>query len=415
VADQEAVTALLEGPEAWRHYRAARATGAPVDLRDADLRGAIHWGADLHDVDLDGATLADADFSGSNFSRANLAGAVCNGVNLNGSNLSGVKLTGARCRKASFNESSLRDAAADNADFSHAQFRDADLTGARLTQALLVGTQLPFAKLRRADLRLAVLTGVDLTEADLSGADLREADLAFVYFGKVSLRDADISKANLTGVTFLNTDLRGAKLRGCSVYGVSVWDADLEGAEQEDLIVSGNNEPRLTTDRIDVAQFIHLMIRNRNLRALIDAVATKTVLILGRFSDGRVGALHEIRQLLRARGWVPVVFDFAGPTSRDTSETVSALAHLARFVIADLTDPRSVPQELTRIIPMLPSLPIQPIIQASQEPWSMFSDLRRYPWVLEPYHYESIESLLAALETRVVAPAESKAKELTGR
>jgi hypothetical protein len=42
----------------------------------------------------------------------------------------------------------------------------------------------------------------------------------------------------------------------------------------------------------------------------------------------------------------------------------------------------------------------------------MFPDLRRYPWVLPPYRYESIEELLGALDAKVIAPAEIKVREL---
>ena len=40
------------------------------------------------------------------------------------------------------------------------------------------------------------------------------------------------------------------------------------------------------------------------------------------------------------------------------------LAHLARFIIADITDPRSIPQELQAIVPDL-AVPVQPIIARS--------------------------------------------------
>jgi len=45
----------------------------------------------------------------------------------------------------------------------------------------------------------------------------------------------------------------------------------------------------------------------------------------------------------------------------------------------------------------------------------MFEQIRRYPWVLEPYLYDDQDGLLAALNDMVIGPAEAKAKEQTAR
>jgi len=63
------------------------------------------------------------------------------------------------------------------------------------------------------------------------------------------------------------------------------------------------------------------------------------------------------------------------------------------------------------IVPNLPSVPVQPVLLASQREYGMFENLRRYPWVLEPVLYEDQEALLKELESKVIAPAEAKASE----
>jgi hypothetical protein len=41
---------------------------------------------------------------------------------------------------------------------------------------------------------------------------------------------------------------------------------------------------------------------------------------------------------LRKRDYLPILFDFDIPANRDITETVSLLARMARFIVADLTD-----------------------------------------------------------------------------
>lgn len=159
-------------------------------------------------------------------------------------------------------------------------------------------------------------------------------------------------------------------------------------------------------DDIEVAQFIYLLLNNDRVRKVIDAITSKVVLFRGRFTPERKSVLDALRGELRNRGYLPVVFDFEKPSSRDLTETVSTLAHMAKFVIADLTDAKSIPQELASIVPFLPSVPVQPILLSSNKEWSMYEHFPRYPWVLPTARYNTTAELLANLAEHVIGPPE---------
>jgi hypothetical protein len=180
------------------------------------------------------------------------------------------------------------------------------------------------------------------------------------------------------------------------------------------LVITRENEAAITVDNIEVAQFIYLMLHNQKIRDVIDTIGRKAVLILGRFTPERKAVLDALRKELRKCDYVPILFDFDKPASHDLTATVSTLAHLARFVIADLTDPSSIPHELATIVPGL-AVPVQPLIEGSARPFAMFKDYWKYEWVLPVYRYKGLKPLLAALSKKVIAPAEAKAKALEKR
>jgi hypothetical protein len=85
---------------------------------------------------------------------------------------------------------------------------------------------------------------------------------------------------------------------------------------------------------------------------------------------------------------------------------------MACFVVADITDAKSIPQELNVIVPDLPSVAVQPLLLEGSGEYGMFEHYTRYPWVLETHRYSSPDQLIADLDERVIRPAEAKVFEL---
>jgi hypothetical protein len=234
----------------------------------------------------------------------------------------------------------------------------------------LSGANLRRADLNRADLSRANLVGANLSKADFVGANLSEADLTGAH-----LRHASLVRTNFTD----------ADLTGCRIYGISAWSLKLDRAKQQNLVITDRHEREITVDDIEVAQFVYLMLHNEKIRDVIDTITSKAVLILGRFTDGRIAILERLRAELRKRDFLPIVFNFDKPESTDFTETVRLLAGMSRFVIADITKPKSTPLELQATIPER-MIPFATIIEDGETPFAMFQDLwiKHKGWVFMP-------------------------------
>ena len=177
----------------------------------------------------------------------------------------------------------------------------------------------------------------------------------------------------LFGAQLVATNLTNANLTGCHIYGISAWNLKLEEAKQANLVITPPHEPVITVDNLEVAQFIYLLPQNEEIRDVINTIGKNGVLTLGRFTE-RKDILESLRETLRQRGYVPIVVDFERPTDRDFTETVMTLAGMCLFIIADITNPQSVPLELQATIPNY-MIPFVPIIQEGEKPFAMFVDL----------------------------------------
>ena len=452
--------------QAKAHFKRGKVWGA--NLSRANLSKANLSEANLVEADLEGSNLSE-----TSLSRANLSGALLHRANLIGANLSGANLRGAYLgyadlMKANLSEANLSEAwlaradlrSADltranlrgaylfaanfahavlfEADLSKAFLLDADLTEALLDDANLSGANLGGASLGRARLIRANLSGADLSEANLSGADLSEVNLRGARLSEANLSGARLSEANLSGANLSGANLREVNLSGANlsevdlsysnlvraniinaqiskstVYGVSIWDLEGEFIEQKDLIITPAWQSSITVDNIKVAQFVYLILNNREIREVINTLTSKSVLILGRFAIlERKAILDALRDKLREYDLLPIVFDFDRPTDKDFTETIKTLAGLSYFVIADITNPKSSPLELQATVPDY-QIPFVPIIQEGEQPFAMMVDLqKKYPWVLDTLSYSSIETLIKALKPAIIDPAIQKHNEL---
>jgi uncharacterized protein YjbI with pentapeptide repeats len=367
MANQEQVEILKQGVQAWNKWR-ARNLGVQVDLFGAQLSGADLTEANLSGADLRGADLWKADLLKADLLKADLSGASLMGASLSRAYLGGARLYGAHLF---------------GADLSGADLREADLSSADLREA----------NLNETDLRGALLMGADLKRANLSGADLREA--------------------NLRGTSLIRTVIDKAKISGSLVYAINVLDLKGEFEEQKDLVITPSKTPMITVDNIKVAQFIHLILNNEEIRDVIHTLTSKSVLILGRFSvPERKSILDALRNKLREYDLLPIVFDFDRPTDKDFTETINILAGISLFVIADITNPKSSPLELQATVPDY-QIPFVPIVQEGEQPFARMVDLqKKYNWVMDTLYYDSIESLINALKPAIIDPAIEKHNEL---
>ena len=409
MANAEHLEILGKGVNAWNQWR-GEAQGARPDLSSVSLSRRDLQGVDFSRCNLAEAHLNNSDLSQANLTRANLSRASLNSARLASAILVEAVLDGANLAETDFSRADLSYASLAGSHLTNANLRFANLTGADLSKANLYEANLSDAILRAAKLRWANLTSANLQDANLNGSDLTGT----------SFIDSNLTRANLRGANLrysriIESKLDDANFSNCRVYGISAWDVAGSGTIESDLIITRADEPTITVDNLEVAQFVYLLLSSARIRRTIDTITAKVVLILGRFTPERLAVLQRIREALRNRDYLPMLFDFAGPTSRDLTETISTLAHLARFVIADLSDARSIPQELMAIVPNLPSVPVQPLIASNQAEYGMFEHFRRYPWVLEVVTYHDEDALIELLDQRVIPAAEAMAARQRSR
>jgi hypothetical protein len=152
-----------------------------------------------------------------------------------------------------------------------------------------------------------------------------------------------------------------------------------------------------------------------NFGEIMSELSKRRVLILGRFTGHRLEVLKGIKAHLEkhANHYIPELFTFQKPESRDLVEAIIGFAALSRFVIADLSEPKSVQSELEAIVPHFQSVPVVPVINRSGKEYATFSSVQRRQNVVKPtVRYRDLGDLIKKLDEQVVPLAEKKLAEV---
>ncbi|MBY5351300.1 pentapeptide repeat-containing protein [Rhizobium leguminosarum] len=411
MANAEHLEILRQGVDIWNDWRESqriirastetRDGVIEINLRDAARELKLETSPDLQEADLQSTDLIGFDLVNADLFRANLRGCDLSGANLTRAELTQADLRNATARNANFTEARLI-----NADLS-----GAGLSGAKLTDANLHASLLDSAKMERSFMQRANLYGAYLSNATLCNSFLDNANLSYC-----DLRGANLSNSVLVGSILVRANLSGANLSGCHIYGISTWDVITNSSTIQQNLKINLNGDAVAVDNIEVAQFVYLLLNNAKLRDVIDTVGKKGVLLLGRFTEGRIEVLERLSAALRKRGYIPIIFNFDKPETKDFTETVRLLAGLSKFVIADITNPKSSPLELQAMVPET-MVPFQPIIKKGETPFAMLQDLwiKHRDWVLETIEYSSVERLIETMDAEIIVPAEARFAQLVMR
>jgi uncharacterized protein YjbI with pentapeptide repeats len=410
------VAELLKGVQNWNKWRKDNPLIKP-NLSNQDFTKKAFIGANFEDVNFQGTNLSECKLMKSNFIKADLSRAILDRAHLLEADFTGANLNESSLMEAQLKKVAFYNACLVNSNLSYANLEGAVLEGAILTNVNLEGSFLYQSNFQNATLSNSSLKNAYIVESNLSKANLEYSILIEACFNQSNLTDANLTHANLTGcglegTLMIRTNLSNTIFNGCKVYGISVWDVKGEIGEQKDLVVTSKSIERLTVDNIKVAQFIYLLLENNEIRDFISTITSKVVLVLGRFSPERKKTLDTLKDSLRSKGYLPILFDFEKPFTRDLVETVKILISLSKFVIADISDARSVLQELQILIPSFPSIPVMFIRSKEEKEYGMLDHLRKFPWVLDIYVYNSEEHLLSYLEEKVINPLEQRIQQL---
>lgn len=356
-------------------------------------------------------------------SRCAVSGKTINNEVVRDTNLSGgALLMACRFENVIFEQVNLEQATFLACRFRSCHFRDcnfgkAAFVGCRLRGVTFDGKR---GRLERARFEKCRLSKVLFNDMHAVGVEFIRSRLAYCKFDAGKFGESKFLSNRLNRTTFHHCKMSDALfsrnyLKGCAfdavlVDGIGAWSNRMDSVSRNSQNCLLGEKSAVHVHNLETSHF-HSIVGNVGYSHLIDEMCEKCVLLLGRFTGENSETVRRLKDALHAEELLPIVFDFEGPKSRNLTETVCILAHMSKFVVADITDQKSVGHELQSIIPRL-AVPVVPIIRGDAPVFALFYDYATADSVLDLVRFASLDALSLMIKDRIVEPARSRCKQI---
>ena len=254
----------------------------------------------------------------------------------------------------------------------------------------------------------------DLTDCYFEGCAFIDTKLLDVDMRTSTFKSCKFSNSVFKNVSLVDSTFTGGKISGCEIYGVNLWNANIDGTNQSDLSISQNvarYEDTTSVDDIELSSLINYLSKNKKFSSL--NTDSNFVLLLGSFESKRYENLKRLKQKLKEeKKYVPILCDWNVNKADNLLELVVLLAGFSRFIVVDLSSPRSVPAELQTILSSM-VIPVIPLIEENEDFYTAYKYISRYQWVENLYKYQSFEEVLESPDKIIYKRAERLREELS--
>jgi|GEM_PF-5300156 len=367
-------------------------------------------------ADLRGRDLSNDRFEDCNFSHANLSGATLNRTTFVDCNMRGVNLDAVTAEDVTFDRTNLQYAHLHHVRFARSRFFGGSLQNSNLYKADFTDSELRGVQAGWLHATMSHFESVRVTDTHFNEVQFRSVGLAggtfhggtftASLFHEVKMQQSMWRDVDLSRVMLFEVDCHDAVFEFCTIFGLGVCRMIGTPRIQRHLN-AGIGDSKLLVDDLKLGSFLYEIDRDDAVPRLFELLASKLILILGRFLPETKARLDRLHSELRLRDYVPVLVDSELIGTFNATTLVNVVAMCARFVVVDVTNPKTVIAEVDAILKQRP-VPVQPIVLVGEPEPVQFPMARRdgHRQLLPVFEYRDLDDLIEKLDRSVIGPCE---------